>query len=352
VGAAAVTRAHARRRATEPAPPEPAPLADVGAGVEAYRDVARRLDGLLEGEARALHREADRILEHGVLARLAALARVRAAVARLEELGPVSELVEQAPACAAAAAGLERVLLSRVEDGALVAEAVHAADAPVLLERLREHPVALDYPLVEGELLRRRRPLLVPQADAAARARHAYAAVLGPRDHVIAPVVLEGRVAGMLHGDRAGSAPVTALDRDALWTFAQDFARVYERAVLRRRLRAQREEMRQVASWADARTSELSDRAISLAAEEEGARGADRPPAPGSGRLRDLLTRRELDVLELMVRGETNAGIARALVVAEGTVKFHVKNILRKLQAANRAEATSRYLRLTLRDPA
>ena len=29
-------------------------------------------------------------------------------------------------------------------------------------------------------------------------------------------------------------------------------------------------------------------------------------------------------------------------------MKFHVKNILRKLQASNRAEATSRYLRLTL----
>ena len=36
-------------------------------------------------------------------------------------------------------------------------------------------------------------------------------------------------------------------------------------------------------------------------------------------------------------------------MVSEGTVKFHVKNILRKLHAANRAEATSRYLRLTLR---
>jgi DNA-binding NarL/FixJ family response regulator len=34
-----------------------------------------------------------------------------------------------------------------------------------------------------------------------------------------------------------------------------------------------------------------------------------------------------------------------------GTVKFHVKNILRKLHASNRAEATSRYLRLTLNRP-
>ena len=50
-----------------------------------------------------------------------------------------------------------------------------------------------------------------------------------------------------------------------------------------------------------------------------------------------------------MVKGETNASIARALVVSDGTVKFHVKNILRKLRVANRAEATSRYLLLTYR---
>jgi DNA-binding NarL/FixJ family response regulator len=163
---------------------------------------------------------------------------------------------------------------------------------------------------------------------------------------VTAPVLLEGRVAGLLHGDRGRTGvPVTALDRDALWTFAQEFAAVFERAVLRRRLRTQREEMRQVASWADARTSELNDRAISLAPEREPA--AERV-GDSDSELSRLLTRREIDVLELMVKGETNAGIARALVVAEGTVKFHVKNILRKLQASNRAEATSRYLRLTL----
>ena len=50
-----------------------------------------------------------------------------------------------------------------------------------------------------------------------------------------------------------------------------------------------------------------------------------------------------------MVAGQTNSSIARELVVSEGTVKFHVKNVLRKLHASNRAEATSRYLRLTLK---
>jgi DNA-binding NarL/FixJ family response regulator len=56
------------------------------------------------------------------------------------------------------------------------------------------------------------------------------------------------------------------------------------------------------------------------------------------------LTRREIDVLKHMASGKTNAGIAARLVVSEGTVKSHVKHILRKLAAANRAEAVSVYL--------
>jgi DNA-binding NarL/FixJ family response regulator len=46
-----------------------------------------------------------------------------------------------------------------------------------------------------------------------------------------------------------------------------------------------------------------------------------------------------------MTRGLTNQGIAGALLVREGTVKYHVKNILRKLGATSRADAVARYLR-------
>jgi DNA-binding CsgD family transcriptional regulator len=177
---------------------------------------------------------------------------------------------------------------------------------------------------------------------------------MGWEVYVTAPIVLEARVIGFLHGDRdpaRGGPPLGEIERDALGDLAGGFALVFERAILRRRLRIQRQEMRQVASWADARTGELSDRAVTLATDREPVteEGAPRSGAAGESALRDLLTRRELDVLELMVKGETNAGIARGLVVSEGTVKFHVKNILRKLHASNRAEATSRYLRLTLR---
>jgi DNA-binding CsgD family transcriptional regulator len=290
------------------------------------------------------------------LDRLRVLEAVHAAADRLAEAGPVSEIVDRAPAEACRALALDRCVLSRIDDGGLVAEAIHCADgagdAAQTLSALQEAPVRLGYPLLEAEMLRRRRAVVVDEPGGPeAAGRHAFSDVMRWGEHVATPIVLEGRVIGFLHGDRAVSrTPLRDTERDGLWRFALAFADIFERAVLRRRLRVQRQELRQVASWADARTSELSDGAIDLAVERDAPAG-DEPARAGGGdaALRDLLTRRELDVLEHMVRGETNADIARALVVSEGTVKFHVKNILRKLHASNRAEATSRYLRLSLR---
>jgi DNA-binding CsgD family transcriptional regulator len=291
-------------------------------------------------------------LAREAVARLRVLERVRAAVGRLNDAGPVSEIIERAPAEAAAAIELDRVLLSRVEDGWLVGEALHwegdAKSAEQTLARLRAAPAQIAYPLIEGELLRRRRAAIVTAAEGDPATRQANWDVMQWEDYVAAPVIMEGRVAGFLHGDRAGAA-LRALDRDALARFAEGFSEVYERAVLRRRLRVERQELRRIATWADARTAELSDGAIDLARDRQPAEGAEAERPPARSALRDLLTPRELDVLEHLVRGETNADIARSLVLSEGTVKFHVKNILRKMNAANRAEATSRYLRLSLR---
>ncbi|MFN9174684.1 MAG: response regulator [Synechocystis sp.] len=61
--------------------------------------------------------------------------------------------------------------------------------------------------------------------------------------------------------------------------------------------------------------------------------------------IRHNLTERELEVLQLIVDGGSNADIAEALYITVGTVKTHVRNILNKLSADDRTEAAVRALR-------
>jgi DNA-binding NarL/FixJ family response regulator len=51
------------------------------------------------------------------------------------------------------------------------------------------------------------------------------------------------------------------------------------------------------------------------------------------------LTARQRQIAELLAIGKSNKEIARALSIEEGTVKIHVKAILRALGVRNRTEA-------------
>jgi LuxR family maltose regulon positive regulatory protein len=64
--------------------------------------------------------------------------------------------------------------------------------------------------------------------------------------------------------------------------------------------------------------------------------------APAHPGLIEPLTERELETLRLLAAGLTYAGIAGRLVVSVNTVRFHVKGIYGKLNAANRAQAIER----------
>src|SRR5512139_737551 len=53
------------------------------------------------------------------------------------------------------------------------------------------------------------------------------------------------------------------------------------------------------------------------------------------------LTEREMEVLKLVVQGQSNRQIAEAMVISLATVKAHISSILSKLQVSSRAEATA-----------
>ena len=64
----------------------------------------------------------------------------------------------------------------------------------------------------------------------------------------------------------------------------------------------------------------------------------------------DELTRREVEVLRLLVEGLSNKEIANALEIGDETVKTHVTNVLGKLHADNCAQAVAQALKRGLVD--
>jgi two-component system, NarL family, response regulator len=79
-------------------------------------------------------------------------------------------------------------------------------------------------------------------------------------------------------------------------------------------------------------------------------RGQRGIPAPVAARLAEHtprigLTPRELEVLDLVAHGLTNAQVAERIGRTEGTVKVHLKNILQKLEVKDRTEAVTTALR-------
>jgi DNA-binding NarL/FixJ family response regulator len=309
-----------------------------------------------------LHRFRADVNDQEVHERLHRLEALEAGLAPLRYIHDPDRLLAKASEAVVRSCGFDRAMLSCVEDSIWrpwKSYAVNDREFERAFGRwLSTTPeIPLGHLLLESEMVRRHGPALVTSPDDDSRVFRPMVEASGLESYVAAPLMPTGRVIGFLHADYE-NAVVNELDRDILWTFAEAFGHIFERAVLLSRLRHQREAVRRAMHTVEEVLEDLASAEIELAGRD--ARGTGRAtaprlspavsPSPGSRieSLLTLLTPRELEVLALMATGATNSRIAELLVITDGTVKSHVKRILRKLRSANRSEAIARYLKLTM----
>jgi predicted ATPase/DNA-binding NarL/FixJ family response regulator len=218
--------------------------------------------------------------------------------------------------------------------GVVVLRAGDVPRATVLLEAALAQAEALGHPWVRGKALgglttavalagdHKRALALLHQLILLYRDLDDQAAVAGALDS-LADMVTAGHVPGP-----ASASPVSALRRAA--------------AALRRRggaVPAHADDLPAGDELADgAEVERTVAEALALTAPDASGRGRDaRPPGP---RPFDL-TERESEVLGLLVRGASDAEIARQLVISVRTANRHVSNILSKTGAPNRTAAAA-----------
>lgn len=272
------------------------------------------------------------------------LRNVQSALSRFQQSDTVSEIIDATPAIICGL-GFDRAIVSRIHESLWVTEAIHIEGdkewAEKILEIGRSNPERLVPGLFETEIVRRKRAVRVTNVQQESRVHRAVADASGSRTYVAAPIMPRAQVIGFLHADRYfHQGELSDFDLDVLAIFSEGFGYALERAIIVERLDNLRES---VLSHSDGLTSIMTD-------ELDGGFRFHEPLERPAGRTvpqtddwpsDSRLTRREVDVLKLMAVGDTNARIASKLIISEGTVKSHVKHILRKLCAANRAEAVS-----------
>jgi len=309
--------------------------------------------GDLLGDLREIHGD---LREYRALRRYDAMAGIQKALSRLKGITSADDMLQRVPGELCKALGFDRAIISRVEDSMWIPVKIYVTGdeqwADEILAAAAE-PQPLDHMLIESEMARRRAPLLVRDVQESDHVHQPIASVSDSRSYVAAPIMPEGNVIGFLHADYyISQRHPDEFDRDVLFAFAEAFGYVFLRAVFAQRLKAQGDQVRAMAASLEAVIDEIRESEVRMTGESHPVpEGGPRltPPSPGDHRLHSLLTARELEVLALLASGETNAAIGARLVISEGTVKSHVKHILRKLRASNRAEAVSKYMRLTSR---
>jgi DNA-binding CsgD family transcriptional regulator len=266
----------------------------------------------------------------------AALARARENVQALSTIGSPQALLERGAARLGAGSEFDRLLVSRLRGGDLVPVSLwRAGDDPRRPAPPPELTLRLAYPLIEAELVTRPQTLIIDVAASGRRSPPALHEAFGWSSYVVATLTLAGTTIGTLHADATASGrAVDEVDRAVAELFAVGLTSAFEVAALRQALARHR----------DVQRAAIRQLAGSLE-DNDGPSGPPGTAGAVAGAPRDPLTSREQEVLELLARGLTNRAAGRELMISEATVKYHVRNLLRKLGATSRADAVSRHLR-------
>lgn len=273
------------------------------------------------------------------------LADCAAGLSRLRGVSSSQALMEGACEELVARCGFHRAVVSKLEAHSWKPLILHNRDDNAATRSWFTDWVNQSVPLSdtapEAAMISKRRPSLVYDTADAPVYRPLIVQAGQSRSYVVAPLVQGDDVIGFLHTDHHPLARrVDEADRDVLWAFADGFSHIYERAVLVERLRIHRDSVRELFFGAIDRIDELCDSGREAPRFADGAE--QNPVDLQAGRtMRSTvdLTEREAEVFDLMVTGASNQDIADRLVITEGTVKSHVKHILRKYGAVNRAQA-------------
>jgi DNA-binding CsgD family transcriptional regulator len=302
-----------------------------------------------------LHAEWHEIQQDLLAQQMEMMTGVREALYRLRAAETLRQIMDRAAVEICRSCGVDRCVFMSLTEGRLIAESVHFERDPEGQEEwtgyARSHPPAIDPRDPEIELLRRHSAILVSD-NSVSRGVGDISRAAHSTGYVGAPVMVRGSVIGTVFADRTFSgATVDTVARDVLGLFAEGMNYALERTMLLDRMRDQMGRIRAMMAEADTTLDDMFEAGMSMRRDDETGdvdivgRGPVMPFGNASPLL-GLLTRREVEVIELMAGGASNADIANELVIAEGTVKTHVKHILRKTRAANRAQAVSCYVRL------